>query len=261
MPHVSVVIPCYNSHQYLQEAIDSVKRQTFKDYEMLVVNDGSTDPETIHTLDKLDPSIKVLTKENGGLAAARNFGINNSSGEVIITLDSDDKFAPDFFKEAIEILNKEKETGIVSSYVQEFGAYSKLWRTNAYDDFSFLTENRLVACCAFRKRCWEEVGGYDENMRLGYEDWEFWIRITQKSWKVHVIPKPLFFYRKSEGSMLGSQTKPRMSEIIDYMMHKHHDWYLSSLKKGIIEKQLLNKKNLTRRRIFGLLIEKLTGKF
>lgn len=261
MPLVSVVIPCFNSHEFLPEAIDSVRQQTFKDFEIIVVNDGSTNDETIHTLNHLDTSIKLLNKENGGLASARNFGIQNSSGEIIVTLDSDDKFDKRFFEEAVIILNKEKDTGIVSSYVQEFGTSSKIWRTTAYDDFSFLTENRVVACCAFRKKCWEEVGGYDEQMRLGCEDWEFWIRVTQKNWKVHIIPKPLFFYRKSEDSMLSSETKPKMQEIMDYMVHKHQDWFLNSLKKGIIEKQLLNKKNLTLRRTFGLYIEKLSGKF
>ncbi|HUQ96900.1 MAG TPA: glycosyltransferase family 2 protein, partial [Chitinophagaceae bacterium] len=117
------------------------------------------------------------------------------------------------------------------------------------------------ACCAFRKKCWTDVQGYDEQMRHGSEDWEFWIRVTQQGWKVYVIPERLFFYRKTENSMLVSETRPKMSVILDYMIEKHHNWYIASLKKGILEKQLLNKKNLTLRRIAGLFFEKLTGKF
>jgi hypothetical protein len=98
-------------------------------------------------------------------------------------------------------------------------------------------------------------------MRSGYEDWEFWLRVTQKGWKIHVIPERLFFYRKSSDSMLTSETKPKLEGILHYMIRKHQDWFFTSLKKGIIEKKLINKENLSVRRIFGLLIEKLTGKF
>jgi hypothetical protein len=242
------------------EAIDSVMAQTFKDLEVIVVNDGSTNPDTISMLENLPPVYKVIHQPNGGLSSARNFGIQRSAGSIIVTLDSDDRFAKTFVEEAVAILRSEKETGIVSSHVQEFGTHVKVWRTKAYDDLSFLTENRIVACCAFRKVCWEEAGGYDEKMRSGCEDWEFWIRVTQKGWKVHVIPKALFFYRKTGSSMLATETKPRMMEILDYMIGKHQQWYNAALKKSITEKQLIYKKNLTTRRIIGLLYEKITGK-
>lgn len=261
MPLVSVVIPCFNTHQFLKEAISSMQDQTFKEVEIIIVNDGSTNQETLEAFQELPSHIIMLHKSNGGLASARNYGISNSKGDIIITLDSDDKFAPTFVEEAIQLLNRKKEVGIVSSYIQEFGESNKVWRSSAYDDFSFLTENRIVSCCAFRKQCWIDVGGYDENMRTGYEDWEFWIRVTQKGWKVHIIPKKLFFYRKSASSMLASETEPKIEEILSYMMNKHQSWFLESFKKGIREKKLINKQNLTVRRIFGLLIEKIMGKF
>lgn len=261
MPVVSVIIPCYNSHQFLTEAITSIQKQTFTDHEIIVVNDGSTNPETIHTLNDLAASVQVLHRSNGGLAAARNFGIAQCSGNIIVTLDSDDKFDTTFMAKAVSILQNKAAVGVVSSYVKEFGASTKTWRAGATDDFSFFTENRIVACCAFRKRCWTDVGGYDEQMRNGLEDWEFWIRVTQQGWKVHVIPEKLFFYRKAASSMLVQETRPKMAAILDYMIAKHHDWYVASLKNGIIEKQLLNKRTLTLRRIAGLFLEKLTGKF
>lgn len=261
MPFVSVIIPCYNSHQYLNEAIVSVQQQTYNDVEIIVVNDGSTKKETITVLEGLPAQVTLLNKPNGGLASARNFGIAHSTGAIIVTLDSDDKFEKTFIKSALAVMQSNSAVGIVSSYVQEFGTSSNLWRTTAVDDASFLTENRVVACCAFRKQCWEEVGGYDEAMRSGCEDWEFWIRVTQKGWKVHVIPKPLFFYRKHASSMLTTETTPKMNVILDYMISKHHDWFISSMKKAIIDKTLLNKKNLTLRRIIGLLVEKIKGKF
>lgn len=262
MPQVSVIIPCFNSGEYLEEAIDSINKQSYKDYEIIVVDDGSTDPETITILKSLAATgLKIIRKENGGLASARNFGIKHASGSIILTLDSDDKFHSTFLKKAVDILNTKKEIGVVSSYVKEFGESNKVWRSSAYNDFSFLLENRIVACCAFRKKCWTEVEGYDENMKHGFEDWEFWIRVTKNGWKVHVIPETLFYYRKKVSSMLVDDTRPKMNSILDYMMNKHKEWFLSSLKKGIIQKKLINKKNLTPRRIIGLLIEKIRGEF
>jgi glycosyltransferase involved in cell wall biosynthesis len=257
----SVIIPCYNEGSELLEAIESIKKQTYNDKEIIVVNDGSTNPETLSLLTKLGPDIIVKHKSNGGLASARNYGIRHANGDIIVTLDSDDKFEKSFISKAVKILDRQPDIGIVSSYVQEFGISKNVWRSTAYDDFSFLTENRIVACCAFRKKCWDEAGEYDEQMRSGLEDWEFWIRVTKIGWKVHVIPERLFYYRKKASSMLVDETRPKMESIVSYVMNKHKDWFLSSLKKGIVEKKLLNKQNLKVRRIIGLLVEKLIGKF
>lgn len=261
MPLVSVIIPCYNAHQFLAEALHSIKEQTFKDYEIIIINDGSTDNETIDFLHKQDKSITILHKENGGPASARNKGIQHCSAPIIIALDSDDKFEKTFFENAISILNNNPCIGVVSSYVQEIGNSLKIWRTTAVDDFSFFLDNRIVACCAFRRICWDQISGYDETMSLGLEDWDFWIRITQNGWKVHVIPKPLFFYRKKSSSMMVDKTRPNMDVILDYLINKHQDWFLKNLKKGIIEKKLINKSNLTIRRSLGIFIEKITNKF
>lgn len=261
MPLVSVIIPCYNSHEYLQEAIDSILQQTFTDYEIIIINDGSSNEATLDFLNKLPSSIIVLHKENGGPASARNLGIQKSRGEIIVALDSDDKFEKTFIERSVNILGKTEEIGVVSCYVKEIGTSNKIWRTKAYDDFSFFIENRIVACCAYRKKCWTDVNGFDESMSLGLEDWDFWIRVTQKGWKVYIIKKPLFYYRKKLSSMMVDKTHPNMSVILDYMFRKHHDWFLNNLKKGIIEKLLLNKKTLTVKRLLGLTKEKIEGKF
>jgi glycosyltransferase involved in cell wall biosynthesis len=257
----SVIIPCFNDARYLPEALASVQSQTHQKLEIIVVNDGSTDKDTLALLQQLPPYIQVIHQENSGLAAARNKGIDHSNGEVIVTLDSDDRFEKTFIAKAVGVLQQQTATGVVSSWVQEFGASTKIWRAGAVDDESFLIENRIVACCAFRRQCWIDAGGYDEAMRHGLEDWDFWIRVTQKGWKVHVLKEPLFFYRKKAQSMLVSDTKPRMMELLAYMFEKHRAWYDARLQKAIAEGTLLNKKTLTLRRIAGLFLEKLTGKW
>jgi glycosyltransferase involved in cell wall biosynthesis len=257
----SVIIPCFNDALYLPEALASVQAQTYQQLEIIVVNDGSTDKATLAVLQQLPAHVQVINQENAGLAAARNKGIDHSKGEVIVTLDSDDRFEKTFIAKAVSILRQQTQVGVVSSWVQEFGASKKIWRAGAVDDESFLIENRIVACCAFRRQCWIDAGGYDEAMRHGLEDWDFWIRVTGKGWKVKVIKKPLFFYRKKPQSMLLSETKPRMMELLAYLFEKHRGWYDARLQKAIAEGTLLNKKTLTLRRIAGLFWEKLTGKW
>ena len=97
-PLISVVIPCYNDGVFLPETIAHVRKQTFADYEIIVVNDGSTDARTLQVLEQLsEKGIKVLHKPNGRMSSARNHGVQHARGQYIAALDADDYFAPDFF--------------------------------------------------------------------------------------------------------------------------------------------------------------------
>src|ERR1700736_2112376 len=117
-PRVSVVIPCFNLGEYVDEAVDSVLCQTLQDLEIVIVNDGSTDP---HTNAKLagysKPRTRVIQTENQGLAAARNVGIADSRGDYILPLDADDRIAPTFLEKTAAVLDQHPEIGIVYSKV------------------------------------------------------------------------------------------------------------------------------------------------
>ena len=105
MPLVTVIIPCYNDGHYLDDSVSSVKSQTFTDIEIIIVNDGSTDHATIQKLNSFnDPLITVLNKENGHLSSARNHGIRHAKGQIIVTLDSDDRFEKTFIEKGVAIL-------------------------------------------------------------------------------------------------------------------------------------------------------------
>jgi GT2 family glycosyltransferase len=113
-----------------------------------------------------------------------------------------------------------------------------------------------------RKSCWNEVGGYDESMIYGYEDWEFYIRITQKGWTVHVIPEKLFFYRQTQKSTHKNQTLPHRQEIINYIIEKHNNWYLEKLKELIINDELFYRKSrISYQLIAEMLKNRLAKKF
>lgn len=243
MPRVAVIIPCYNHGRHLDDAVASVLAQTFGDFEIFVVNDGSTDAFTVNLLkDYRRDKTTVLHKENGHLSSARNHGIKNSRSEFILTLDADDRFAPGFLEAAVKILDDEPRTGVVTCWTQCFGMkHHLITHKTGGGTVDFLSQNRCAASCLFRRRCWEDAGGYDETMKLGYEDWSFWIAVTGHGWSVHCIPQALFFYRVAESSMVtgSDQIRPKLTRA---MVHKHLAAYREHVEDVICEKERIIQK-------------------
>ena len=209
MQKVSIIIPCYNQAHYLRDAIESALEQTIP-CEVIVVNDGSTDNTS--EVAKEYP-VKLIEKVNGGLSSARNAGIKEATGEWILPLDSDDIISSDFVEKTIG------KDDIVGVYQQEFGDSQTKWvNPNLNPKFEdFLKANQTNCCSLFKKEIWEKVGGYDENMRLGYEDWYFWLKSTKAGYNVTIVPEFLFFYRKHGYSMV-SKAKKHHDEIHKYMI-------------------------------------------
>ncbi|MDP4263887.1 MAG: glycosyltransferase family A protein [Bacteroidota bacterium] len=244
MPLVSVIIPCYNDGHYLDDSIGSALGQTFKDIEILVVNDGSTDAATIQKLNSLNhPLITVLHKENGHLSSARNYGIHRAKGLFIVTLDADDKFENSFIEKGVMVLEKESIVGAVTCYLKSFGGRKFRWKPLGGDVKNFLYRQESCASAMFRKECWEKAGGYDEQMKSGYEDWEFWIRLTAAGWQVRVIKEYLLNYRVTEKSMLLTQSEPKRAEIVNYIMEKHKELYWQQLKEAVIDRKIIDLRN------------------
>ena len=217
MARISLIIPCYNYAQYVGEAIQSAIDQTYQDKEIIVVDDGSTDNSA--SIIKKYP-VKYIYQENKGLSAARNTGIRNSTGDKIVCLDADDKFDPTY------LLKGSRYRGIVVCGIQHFGdkMFGVFPDTRYMRLSDFLIVNRIHCASMFDKKDWEEVGGYDEQMLDGYEDWEFWIRLVVKGIPITAIKELLFWYRLHSGSMHeGSMLKH--NEIVLYIRHKHPELY------------------------------------
>jgi len=210
-PKVSIIIPCYNQAHWLSDAIESALAQTVK-CEVIVVNDGS--PDNTSEIARKYPVI-LIEKENGGLSSARNAGIKASTGEYILTLDSDDKILPEFIEKCLEA-----NDDIVSTAQQEFGDSNNLWNSQpehpVHEMFKY---NNQINCCAlYKKKIWEDIGGYDETM-TGYEDWDAWYRATKLGYTITVIREPLFLYRKHGHSMV-SDAISKHEELKQYIMNK-----------------------------------------
>lgn len=227
MPKVSVVIPCYNHGAYLDEAVDSVLRQTFTDFEIVVVNDGSTDPQTVALLQSYDrPKTRVIHKKNGGLSAARNTGIESALGEYILPLDSDDKIAETYLEKAAAILDARSDVGVVYCDEEMFGERQGLWSIPPYDPDLLLFDNLIFPAAMYRKSDWAKTGGYCSKFIYGWEDWDFWISMSELGKDVVKLPEPLYFYRIRSGSMnLSMQTSHKMA-MMALLVLRHKRLYL-----------------------------------
>jgi glycosyltransferase involved in cell wall biosynthesis len=195
VPRVSVVIPCYNHGGFIQEAVASVRSQTFPDWEIVIVDDGSTDQATIDVLDGLaGEKVCVLRTPNYGPAAARNAAIEQALGEFILPLDADDRIAPRYLELAVAAMDRAPQVRVVCGRVEFFGVREGEWRLPDYSLARLLLDNMLVATSLFRRCDWEMAGGYREEMR-GWEDWEFWLSVLGAGGIAERIDEVLFYYR------------------------------------------------------------------
>jgi glycosyltransferase involved in cell wall biosynthesis len=225
-PKVSVVIPCFNLGEYLDEAIDSVLAQTFQDFEILVVDDGSNDPYTKNRLSTLDkPRVRVFRSENQGLAGARNLAIAHAQGEYILPLDADDRLAPTFVEKADAVLNERPEVGIVYSEVEWFGEKNGKWDVPPYRFPDILLDNTIVASALYRRSDWELVGGYSTEFRSRWEDYDFWLSLIERGRIPYRIPEVLFYYRQRAGSMTQRAHSTDRAPLYELLFRRHREMY------------------------------------
>ncbi len=226
-PAVSVVIPCYNQAEYLPEAVQSVLEQTYQDFEVIIVNDGSPDAtgEVARQLaDKHSAhTIVILTRPNGGLADARNAGIRAARGRYILPLDADDKLAPDFLRETVDLLDRQPEIAVAYTDLQCFEGSTEVITKGEFGR-NLMLENRVAYCSLYRRELWEAVGGYNPNMSVGYEDWDFWVGAVERGFQGQRIPQTLLRYRVKAQSMVGQAMK-RHRELIARLVLNHPQSY------------------------------------
>lgn len=231
-----MVIPCYNHGEYLEEAVASVLAQSYSRFEIVIVNDGSTDAYTVDLLNSFDrPGCRVLHTENRGLPAARNTGIRETSGKYVCCLDADDKYHPDYFGKAAAILDGDREMkyGAAVPWVQLFGSSDVLWKTVGANTPGFAPflqglRNNVQSASMFRRTCWEEIGGFDETMTQGYEDWDFWIRMLHHGCPWYCIEEPLIYYRQKEESMVTRANEQRTG-LLKTLIENNRDFFIANM--------------------------------
>jgi glycosyltransferase involved in cell wall biosynthesis len=242
-PSVSVIIPCYNQGVYLDEAVESVLAQTYPDFEILVVDDGSTDPATIRLLDDYTrPKTTVFRTANQKLAAARNFLIARSRGAYLCALDADDKLHPQYLEKTVEVLERHPHVVFVSTRLQMFGAETRVWPEQLRCDLPTLLLDDPVHCAALHRRgAVLDVGGYDQEMpHQGNEDWDLSISLLEAGGAGVILPDVLFYYRRRSGSMCDACTRGQARlDLMEYQLRKHEDSYRAHAPDLLKEKDAL----------------------
>lgn len=223
--NVSVVIPCFNDSEFVEQAIDSILAQTYRCQEIIVVDDGSN-TETKNVLKAISSKItRLITQENKGQSSARNVGIRESTGDYILVLDSDDYFEATFVEKAILALEA-SNIKIVACYIVRFNSNNIIdeYRHKGGGVSVLMLNNQATGSVMFRKKDFIKVGGYDESMRKGFEDWEFYIRLLKKGGLLYIIKEPLFNYRMRIDSTTSKANQAKY-ELLNYVYIKHQELY------------------------------------
>ena len=228
---VSIIVPCYNQAQYLDEVLQSVLAQTYTSWECIIVNDGSPDntEELAKKWVEKDNRFIYLYKENGGLSSARNAGITIAKGEFILPLDADDKIAPNYIELAVTSFQKDTSLKVVYCKAERFGEEVGLWQLPFFSLFDLARNNMIFCTAMYRKQDWELVGGYDEKMLYGWEDWEFYIAILKNGGGVRCLDEVGFYYRIKPSSMVKEIDDEKSKYLLEYMSMKHVDFFIKQL--------------------------------
>jgi glycosyltransferase involved in cell wall biosynthesis len=227
-PELTIVVPCYNGGRFFDQMFASLDRQTFRNFEIIIVDDGSTDADTKARLQNLPAGASVVHQENKGLAAARNTGFKAARTETVLPLDCDDVLEPTFLAEAMALLKAAPpDVAFVYSHIRLTGGRQGVHECN-FDPFDQLFLNELPYCLLMRKSAWAAIGGYDESMRDGYggyADWDFNIHLSVAGYRAIRIDKPLFIYWVRTDGMLVSLSAKMHGTIWRYIRQKYRDEY------------------------------------
>lgn len=233
---VSIVIPCYNQGEYLEECLISVFTSSYKSIEVIVVNDGSKD-DTLEFINDLKEKFDFIFIDqiNSGPSIARNNGVLASKGKYILPLDADDKIGNNYIEKAVEVLEQNTKTGIVYCKAVFFGEKQGEWKLPDYSLEKILTQNLIFNCALFRKEDFNKTIGYNPNMKEGWEDWDFWLSLLGLGLEVKRLDDIGFYYRIRENSRERSLDKEKVMRLRKQIYQNHIDLYLTHFNNPIIQ--------------------------
>ena len=239
MPAISVIIPVFNAESYISETLESVINQTFKDIEIICVDDGSSD-NSLKILEEYklkDNRIKVISQNNSWVVVARNNAIKNAEGEYIYPLDSDDIIDSTLLEKEYAAISSGKGD-IITCNVQIFGKESYEMYLPKPSKLNMSCHNCLVNAALFRKDLFDRAGGYDPSFSKGLEDYDLWLNlIFNHGAKIYRIPEILFFYRQK--NLNESRNEQQIKFYYDNLIRKLHCKY-REMKKYKRLRKILN---------------------
>ena len=238
---LSVVIPYYNLGKTLPETIESIKETEYKKYEIIIVNDGSTDQESIDVLKQYenDEKIRIINIKNKGLANARNVGAEAAKGEFVAFIDADDKIDKTFYPKAINILHQYDNVSYVYSWVQYFEGSTAVWPTFNIHIPYLLCANMLAAYSVIRKNDFLNFGKNRIKMEYGMEDYDGWVSLAEHGCLGVSIPEKLNLYRVRKDSM-SRQFNKKMRIYLYQISRDGHEKIFEKYSKEIYMLLLTN---------------------
>jgi len=237
-PKVSIIIPAYNSEKFIKRAIQSVLSQTYKDFELIIVDDGSTDntKEIVEEFQKKDPRIKYVWEENsGGPARPYNLALKQCQGEYIAFLDHDDEWLPEKLEKQLAIFKKYEgkvNLGLVAceAYIADLSGnikgkfnfkYDNLLGPENFDLFFKMWGVSSLSCVVIRKEVFEKVGNFDENFKVA-ADIDIYLRIL-KNYYFYFLKESLVNYTQSDSSLSNEQFWIRQMPEYEYLLQKYEE--------------------------------------
>lgn len=222
---VSVIIPAHNAEEYLEETVKSVLNSTYKNIEIIIMDDGSNDKtgEIADSLAKKYLNISSFHQVNKGVATARNEAIKQSEGKYILPLDADDLISIDYIEKAVTILEENVDIKVVYGNAQFFGNKIGKWDLPDFDINLLARRNIIYVSGIYRREDYNKTGGYSEEI-AGLEDWDFWISMFKTGGKVKYIDTECFYYRITQNSKRTKDSKKK-KQIIDLLNIRHKDFF------------------------------------
>jgi glycosyltransferase involved in cell wall biosynthesis len=221
---ITVVIPCFNHGRFVLESVERALGQDGGPPKVIVVDDGSTDEETIKALDEVPAGVEVFRQQNAGVAAARNAGFVNSDSELLLMVDADDRLTTDALDVLRPPLEADADVGYCYGLMKLIGAWSGVLRFPDFDPYILLHRSIAGAQLGLvRRRCWEDADGFDPAIE-GYEDWDFTLSAFEKGWRGLQINRVTHEYRKHERSG-NEEHRRRYRRVYRQIRAKHADLF------------------------------------
>ncbi|HEY1116014.1 MAG TPA: glycosyltransferase [Chitinophagaceae bacterium] len=228
---LSVIVPYYNMGKYIDDTIRSLENADYALKEILIINDGSTDPQSLEKLEAFRgrENIRVFDTPNRGLAHARNYGAAQAAGEFLAFLDADDVVEPDYYSKAIRVLAHYTNVHFVGCWTRYFEGSTKIWPTFNPEPPILLFHNTVnSSALVYKRAAFLAKGLNDGNMVFtGLEDYESVVALTAAGFRGVVLPEPLFRYRVRKDSMIRAVSKNKKLLLYQYISHKHKEFYAS----------------------------------
>lgn len=250
---IEAVITSYNQGSMILEAVQSVCNQTLLPKRIIIVDDGSTDQYSLDVLTSikndsaLPVPITIHFQENGGVSAARNTGINKTRSSMVLILDGDDKLEAGYIENVSKLLYDNPTMVIASSWMRTFGILDAIVCPSGGNIVPFLSHNCCPATHIFRKKFYEQCKGYDEAMRSGFEDWDFFLSMLETTPDAHVgiIKKTLINYRTAPASANIKSMDKRL-ELMRYIIEKHKGSYSNNITNVLLDIETISNSRLFR---------------